>query len=124
LGKRPTIRTGQRMMAHRKSAVVSVAGASAGTVKALGHLFPGPNLCSVFIRLNRSMARSRRRSGRWLFSARLLAQRPTSCLSALPIPFIATRSDRALRWNTSPDEMCIRSGNAFRANIKWIGSFD
>ena len=64
------------------------------------------NFCSVFIRLKRSIARSRRRNGRWLFSTRLLAQRPTlenrllkkrrpiSCFSALPSSFIAARYER------------------------------
>jgi hypothetical protein len=41
------------------------------------------------MRLKRSMARSRLRNDRWLFSTRLLAQRPISCFSALPSSFIA-----------------------------------
>src|ERR1700712_620739 len=51
-------------------------------------------LCSVFIRLNLSIARSRLRKDKWLFSARLLAHLPTSCLSALPRSFIAARYER------------------------------
>ena len=51
-------------------------------------------LWRVFIRLKRSMARSRRRNDRWLFSTRLLAQRPISCLFALPSSFIAARYER------------------------------
>lgn len=42
------------------------------------------NFCKALICRNRSIARSRRRNGRWLFSARLLAWRPTSCSSAFP----------------------------------------
>ncbi|MEO5866933.1 MAG: hypothetical protein ABIS14_04695 [Sphingomonas sp.] len=41
------------------------------------------------IRLNLTMARSRRRKGRSLLSTQLLAQRPISCFSPLPISFIA-----------------------------------
>ena len=47
------------------------------------------NFCRVFICLNLSIARSRRQNGRWEFSTLLLAQRPTSSLSALPSSFIA-----------------------------------
>ena len=47
------------------------------------------NFWSVFILLNLSMARSRRRNGWCEFSARLLAQRPISCRSWLPISFMA-----------------------------------
>lgn len=36
------------------------------------------NFCSVFIRLNRRIARARRQKGRWLFPTRLLAHRPIS----------------------------------------------
>ena len=46
------------------------------------------------IRLNLSIARSRRRNGEWLFSARLLAQRPTSCFSTLPSCFIVASQER------------------------------
>jgi sn-glycerol 3-phosphate transport system ATP-binding protein len=37
------------------------------------------NFCKVRMRRNRSIARSRRRNGRWEFSALLLSQRPVSC---------------------------------------------
>ena len=49
------------------------------------------NFCRLFICLNLSMARSRRLNGWCEFSQRLLAQRPISCFSALPICFIAAR---------------------------------
>jgi hypothetical protein len=47
------------------------------------------NFCKLFICLNRSITRSRRRNGRCEFSTRLLAQRPTSRFSALPSSVIA-----------------------------------
>ena len=49
---------------------------------------------SVFIRLNRSIARSRRRNGWWEFSTLLLAQRPTSCRSAMLSAFTAAPYER------------------------------
>jgi hypothetical protein len=47
------------------------------------------NFCKVRIRLKRSIARSRLRNGWCEFSAQLLSRRPASCLSTLPITFIA-----------------------------------
>ena len=47
------------------------------------------NFCKLRIRRKRCIARSRRRNGRWEFSARLLSQRPVSCRSAAPISFSA-----------------------------------
>jgi len=44
------------------------------------------NFCKLLICRNRSIARSRLRNGKWLFSNRLLAQRPTSCFSASSPP--------------------------------------
>lgn len=41
------------------------------------------------IRLNLIIARSHRRKGRWLFSARMLRWRRTSWRSLFPISFIA-----------------------------------
>jgi hypothetical protein len=55
----------------------------------VGRVVYGGELWSVFILRNRSIARSRRRKGRWLFSARLFNQRPVSCRSTLPISFMA-----------------------------------
>ena len=49
------------------------------------------NSCNVFIWRKRSIARSRRRNGRWLFSARLFIQRPISRRSMLPSSRIAGR---------------------------------
>ena len=45
--------------------------------------------CKLRIRLKRSMARSRRRNGRYEFWALLFGQRPVSCLLAFPTTFIA-----------------------------------
>ena len=42
------------------------------------------NFCNVRMRRKRSIARSRLRKGKCEFSARLLAQRPVSCLSRMP----------------------------------------
>ena len=50
-----------------------------------------PLSIEVVVALNLSMARSRLRSGLWLFSARLLSHLPTSCLSSFPIIFMAAR---------------------------------
>jgi hypothetical protein len=61
------------------------------------------------MRLNRTIARSHRRNGRWLFSARLLAQRPTSRWSALPSSFIAARQERR-------PSVVIASGEPWRFN--------
>jgi hypothetical protein len=49
----------------------------------------GDNFCKVRICLKRSMARSLRLNGWCEFSARLLSERPDSCLTTLPISFIA-----------------------------------
>jgi hypothetical protein len=59
------------------------------------------------IRLNLSIARSRRRNGRWLFSTLLLAQRLTSCCSTLPSFFIAA-------WYERSPSVAIFSGDPWR----------
>lgn len=51
------------------------------------------NFCRFDIRLNLDIARSRRRNGRWLFSALLLRCRPTSWRPIFPISFIAAPYD-------------------------------
>lgn len=55
------------------------------------------NFCSDFIWRNRSIARSARRNGRWLFSARLFGQRPVSRFAVLPSSFIAALYERSHR---------------------------
>ncbi len=59
------------------------------------------NVCSDFIRRKRSIARSRLRNDRRLFSTLLLAQRPTSCLSAFPSSFILVANGRTAKFNTN-----------------------
>ena len=49
----------------------------------------GANFRSAFICRKRSFTYSRRRNGRWLFSTRLLTQRPTSCFYSRFSSFIA-----------------------------------
>jgi hypothetical protein len=55
------------------------------------------NFCSDLIRRNLSVARSRRRNERWLFSTLWLAQCSTSCFSALPNSFIGAVRAEAVR---------------------------
>ena len=55
------------------------------------------NFCRQRICRKRSIARSRRRNGKWEFSALLLHQRPVSCRSALPTTFIAAGAVRRMR---------------------------
>ena len=73
------------------------------------------SFCSDFIGRNRSIARSRLRNGRWLFSTRLLAQRPTSCFSALPSLFIAARLERK-------PSAAICSGEPCRLSVFFISA--
>jgi hypothetical protein len=48
------------------------------------------------MRLNRSIALSRRRKGKWEFSTLLFAHRPVTCFSKQPSSFAAALWDRSL----------------------------
>ena len=59
------------------------------------------NFWRLWIRLNRSIGRSRRRKGKCEFSTLLFAHRCLTCVSAQPTSFAAALSDRSLSVTTS-----------------------
>lgn len=82
------------LLTESGSVFVQIGDENVHRVRALMDEVFGEENFVALIRRNRSIARSRRRNGRWLFFTRLFAQRPISCFSWHPRSVIAALYER------------------------------